>query len=135
WRVGKPATGGRVFDDFRQSEIQDLHFAIGRDLHVAGFQVPMNDASLVRRRLSVDGQWLPYASDERSRLEVYVESLIEWEFKHVVAGLARGRVRLHTLDLLEGNNCKSRLTAAAVRRPHRSPAVTRTPFSRDQRGP
>jgi len=34
---------------FRQPEIQHLHFAFRRDLDVCGFQIPMNDALLVRR--------------------------------------------------------------------------------------
>jgi len=32
----------------RQAEVEDLHLALARQHHVAGFQIPMNDAYFVR---------------------------------------------------------------------------------------
>jgi hypothetical protein len=50
-------------DRLRQAEVQDLHGAIGTDLHVGRLQIAMNDRLLVRRfegfgNLARDGQRL-----------------------------------------------------------------------------
>src|SRR5262249_13297241 len=40
---------GAVVERFRESEVEDLDFALRRDLHIARLQIAMNDAFLVRR--------------------------------------------------------------------------------------
>ncbi len=50
--MGKAARGrayGTRVHRLRQAEVEDLDLVVCRDLDVRGFQIAMNDASLVRR--------------------------------------------------------------------------------------
>ena len=45
----RAAFAGFVLERLRQSEVEHLHFSVRRDLHIRGFQIPMDDSFLMRR--------------------------------------------------------------------------------------
>ena len=60
---------GRRLREFRQPEVQYLHRAIGQDLHICRFQIPVDDAPFVRRleRLrDLSGDWQGLVQRQRT---------------------------------------------------------------------